>query len=345
MNTYNLGVIGAGMWGKVLAGRFGQDPRARLTWINSASEATTRAAAREFGIKQWTLDYREILADPAVDAVAIATPPYLHARQLCDALAAGKHILIEKPLAESPERVAGIVRAVENAPDRVVLDASARHTRLTPKFRFVKSILDSGKLGHVYHIHHNHLLRGTFVEYNPRGTWGMDRKRGGGPFLDLGVYDLSFHLGLLADEPELLSVRSFTRSDLRDVSHLVDSSDVEQHGAAWLEFSGGLTYYYERGAGVHSETPNETRLYGTRGGLRFQFPSWDSDQVEFFYCEGGEPRKETLTVDTADAPDDALALTTHFLDCLDGKAEPLMPIPLAAKHMHILFEILGTARS
>lgn len=341
MKVYNLGIIGAGMWGKVLARCFGQDPRARVTWINSASEATTRAAARKFGIERWTLDYRQVLADPAVDAVAIATPPYLHAGQLCDALAAGKHVLLEKPMAASLEGVEQIVRAVEQAPDRVVLDASARHTRLTPKYRFLKAILDSGKLGQVYHIHHNHLLRGTFVEYNPRGTWAAEKKLGGGPLLDWGVYDLSFHLGLLGDEPELLSARGFTRNDLRDVGHLVEGSDVEQHGAAWLEFSGGLTYYHERGAGVHAETPNETRLYGTDGGLRFQFPSWDSDEVEFFYCESGEPRKEMLTVETDGAPDDALALTTHFLDCLEGKAEPLMPVPLAAKHMRILFEVLG----
>ncbi|MEJ2208801.1 MAG: Gfo/Idh/MocA family oxidoreductase [Anaerolineae bacterium] len=341
MNTYNLGIIGAGMWGKVLADRFRRDPRARVTWINSASEATTRAAAEEFGIEQWTLDYHDVLADAAVDAVAIATPPYLHAQQLCDALAAGKHVLLEKPMAESLESVERIVRAVEQAPDRVVLDASARHTRLTPKFRFVKAILDSGRLGQVYHVHHNHLLRGTFIEYNPRGTWAMKRELGGGPILDWGVYDLSFHLGLLDDAPELLSVRGFTRNDLRDVGHLVEGSDVEQHAAAWLEFSGGLTYYYERGAGVHAEMPNETRLYGTEGGLRFQFPSWDSDEIELFYCVDGEPRKETLTVEMDGPPDDALALTTHFLDCLEGTAEPLMPIPLSAKHMRILFEVLG----
>jgi len=117
-------------------------------------------------------------------------------------------------------------------------------------------------------------------------------------------------------------------------------SDVEQHGAAWLEFSGGLTYYYERGAGVHGETANETRIYGTKGGLRFQFTSWDNNEVEFFYTENGEPRKETLTVDTTNAADDSLALTTHFLDCLDGKAKPLMPVQLAAKHIEILFKIL-----
>jgi predicted dehydrogenase len=341
MTAYNIGIIGAGMWGKVLADRFQKDPRAKVTWINSASEATTKAAAQEFHIEQWTLDYREVLADRSVDAVAIATPPYLHARQLIDALAAGKHVLLEKPMAESRENVERIVAAAESAPDRIVLDASARHTRLTSKFRFLKELIDSGKLGEVYHIHHNHLSRGTFIEYNPKGAWAMNKKlAGGGPFMDWGVYDLSFHLGLLDDKPELLGVLGFTRNGLRDVSKLVAFSDIEQHGAAWLEFSGGLSYYYERGSGVHAETPNETRLYGTKGGLRFQFPSWDSTEVEYFFCEDGEPRKEILTVDGAGETDDALSLTTHFLDCLDGKNEPLMPVSLAAKHMRILFNIL-----
>jgi predicted dehydrogenase len=124
------------------------------------------------------------------------------------------------------------------------------------------------------------------------------------------------------------------------MSRLVAFSDVEQHGAAWLEFDSALTYYYERGAGVHAETPNETRLHGTKGSLRFQFPTWGSNEVEFFYTEDGEPRKEILTIDMTGAPDDSLGLTTHFLDCLDGKAEPLMTVQRAAKHMEILFKIL-----
>lgn len=340
MKRYKLGIIGAGMYGKMLMRCFRQDSRAELLWVNSAGEATTKAAAQEFGVEKWTRDYREVLADPAVEAVVIATPPYLHAEQLEAALAAGKHVLLEKPMAESLASVRKIVSAVEQAPQQIVLDASCRHTRLTRKFQFIKSILDSGKLGEIYHIHHNHLQRGTFIEYNPNGAWAMDKMRaGGGPFIDWGVYDLSFHLGLLDDVPQLKSLRSFSRNDLRDMSKFVDFSDVEQHGAAWLEFDTGLTYYYERGGGVHAETPNETRLYGTQGGLRFQFPTWDANEVEFFYTENGEPRKEVLTVDTTSAPDDSLALARHFLDCLDG-AEPLMPVQRAAKHMEILFRIL-----
>ena len=342
MKKYNLGIIGAGMYGKVLTRYFQQDERANIVWVNSASEATTKSAAEEFGVEKWSLDYHDILADPAVDAVVIATPPFLHADQSEAALAAGKHVLLEKPIAESPEGVRRIVKAVENTPNLIVLEASCRHTRLTRKFQFIKSMIDSGRLGEIYHIHHNHLSRSTFIEWNPNGAWAMNKKLGGGgPFIDWGVYDLSFHLGLLDDIPQLKSLRSFTRNDLRDMSKLVEFSDIEQHGAAWLEFDTGLTYYYERGAGVHAETPNETRLYGTKGGLRFQFPTWDSNEVEFFYTENGEPRKEILTVDMTGAPEDSHAITTHFLDCLDGIAQPLMPVQRAAKHMEILVKILN----
>jgi predicted dehydrogenase len=201
-------------------------------------------------------------------------------------------------------------------------------------------MIDTGELGEIYHIHHNHLSRTTFVEYNPKGAWAMNKElAGGGPFADMGVYDLSFHLGLLDDVPQLKSLRSFSRNDLRDMSNFVEFSDVEQHGAAWMEFDTGLTYYYERGAGVHSETPNETRLYGTKGGLRFQFPAWDSNEIEYFYAENGKIHKEVFSIDR-NTPDDTFVLVQHFLDCLDGKAQPLMTVQKAAKHMEILFQIL-----
>lgn len=342
MKKHIVGIIGAGMYGRILMRWLQQDERANILWVNSASEATTRSAAEEFGIEKRSTDYRDVLADPAVEAVVIATPPYLHAEQLEESLKAGKHVLLEKPMAESRESLKRIVEAVERAPDQIVLEASCRDTRLNRKFRVIKKMIDEGKLGEVYHIHHNHLTRTTFIEYNPNGAWAMNRKlAGGGPFADLGVYDLSFHLGLLNDVPQLKSVQRFTRNDLRDMSKFVGFSDVEQHGAAWLEFDTGLTYYFERGAGVHCETPNETRMYGTRGGLRFQYPSWASHEVEFFTTENDKPHKETFTIDMTDAPKDSSACATHFLDCLDGKAEPLMTVQRAAKHMEILFKILG----
>lgn len=337
---HTLAVLGAGMHGRVLMRSLQQEGRAELRWVCSATAASTDAAAAEFNVPQRSTDWRDALADPAVDAVVIATPPHLHAPQLLAALQAGKHVLVEKPLATSPEALAQVLAAVAQAPGRVVLDASCRHTRLQPKFGFIKALIDSDRLGRIYHVHHNHLARGTFVEYNPKGAWALDRRlAGGGPFIDWGVYDLSFHLGLLGDVPRLAGLRRFHVNGLRDMSRLAPVADVEQHGAAWLEFDTGLTYHYERGAGVHAETPNETRLYGTQGGLRFQYPSWDSPVIEFFH-DDGELRHERLQAPAATL-DDHQALATHFLDCLDGSAEPTMPVERAARHLDILFRILA----
>ncbi len=340
---HKIGLIGAGMIGDAHIRAAREDGRGEVVHIAARTAETLSAKLKKHGIVRGTLDYRELLADSDVEAVVIATPPNLHAEMTEAALAAGKHILLEKPMASDREGVRRILDAVRSRPDRIVVECSCRHARLQPRFEAVKRIMDSGKLGAIYHIHQSVLMRRTFVEWNPAGVWALEAKQaGGGPFLDMGVYDLSFHLGLLDDRPELRQLKAFTRGGLKTFRDPAMRQDVEEHGAAWMEFEGGLSYYYERGAGVQCESSNETRIHGTLGTLRFGFLSWDPPVVEWFRAEadGGE-KQETLTVDYSGHPGDDRALMNHFLDCLDGKATPLMTPDLAAKHLDILFRILG----
>ncbi|MEJ2629319.1 MAG: Gfo/Idh/MocA family oxidoreductase, partial [bacterium] len=270
-----IGIMGVGMIGDVHIKNIRKDGRGKVIWIASRTQKTLDRKMKKFDISQGTLDYREILQDPQVEAVIIASPPHTHSEMALAALEAGKHILLEKPMAISYEEVKQITTAVRKHPEQLVLECSCRHARLQPKFPFIKQIIDSGKLGKVYHIHHNHLMRRTFIEYNPAGKWSLEKeKAGGGPFLDQGVYDLSFHLGLLGDVPNLTSIKSFTKKGLKTFPDKSIHQDIEEHGAAYMEFDAGLTYYYERGAGVHCDVNNETRICGTKGGLRFGFNSW-----------------------------------------------------------------------
>jgi predicted dehydrogenase len=342
-HKFKIGVIGAGMFGQVHLQHFQQDGRAEVTWVCSASAESVQTAQERFGITHGTRDYREMLKDPALEAVVITSPPDTHVPMAIAALRAGKHVLLEKPMTTTRRAMHRLLAEVERHPGQVVLECSARHTRLQPKFGFVKGLIDSGRLGQVYHIHHRHLMPSTFVEYNPKGAWAMDKRQaGGGPFFDWGVYDLSFHLGVLGDAPQLKKIRSFHRNDLRDMTWRVPVADIEQHGAAFMEFDTGLTYYYERGAGVHADVPNETRIFGTKGSLRLTFPTWDSNEMEFFsVSDRGEVTRETLTVDMSAHPaNDNIALVGHFLDCLEGKSTPMMPVTLAAKHLDILLSLL-----
>ncbi|GAB4563154.1 MAG: Gfo/Idh/MocA family oxidoreductase [Anaerolineae bacterium] len=341
-----IGIIGAGMWGTVHTRMFQAEPRAEVRWICDPVMDRCQAVQQTYGVKNASPDYHDMLEDPAVEAVVIAAPPYLHVPMAVEALEAGKHVLVEKPMAVNREQMREMLAAAQRHPDLVVLEGSCRHSRLQPKFPFVRDLIASGKLGDVYHIHFMHLTQRTYVEYNPQADWSVDRARaGGGPLLDWGEYDLSFHLGVLADQPNLVTLDAFAIGGLRDLSGKVQRADVEQHGAALMRFDTGMTFYYERGSGVHNQSRMETRIFGTKGGLCLRYPSWEGDTIEYFYADG-EPHKEELHVDMSGHPShDNEPLVSHFIDCLEGKAEPAMPVTLAAKHLDILLRMLEARRS
>jgi len=341
-----VAVLGAGMIGDVHVDRLRRDGRAEVTWIAARTERTLREKAEKLRVPNATLDYREALGDRSVDAVVVAAPPHTHLEMAVASLRAGKHLLLEKPMVATRGEMKKLLAEAAKHPQLVVLDCSCRHARLQPKFDFVKKILDSGEIGEVYHLRHRHLMRSTFIEYNPRGAWALDRAQAGaGPVFDWGVYDLSFHLGLLGDVPQIRKVTSFVRGGLKVFADKSIHSGVEEHMEAFLELDGGLTYSWERGSGVHMDAPNETRIYGTRGALRFAYCSWDSPEIEVFgLAKGGKETRVTRRVRAPKRHDDNLALTKHFLDCVLEGAEPRMPLSLAAKHLDILFRVLEGAR-
>lgn len=143
----NIGIIGAGMWGNVHMDTLHKSERATLRWVCDVNRKALDAAQTKFAIPNATEDYVTVLADPEVDAVVVATPPYTHVDIGMAAWRAGKHLLIEKPIAINRAQVAQFLDEVAQHPDLVVLEGSCRHVRLNPKFAFVKALIDSGKLG------------------------------------------------------------------------------------------------------------------------------------------------------------------------------------------------------
>src|SRR5918996_503645 len=106
MDEVRVGLIGSGFMGKchALAFRaapavFGDLPKVTLEVLADVDSGVTRAAAETFGFARWTTDWRALAGDPAVDVVAITTPNFLHQEMALAAIAAGKHVYCEKPLA------------------------------------------------------------------------------------------------------------------------------------------------------------------------------------------------------------------------------------------------------
>lgn len=347
----NVGIIGVGMVADRHIACFKEDGRVNVKWLCDKNETVLREKLQEHSIELGTTNYLDILNDKEVDAVVISTPPHTHSQIMIDTIKAGKHMLSEKPMCISKEDMDKVLKVAEEHRNLVLLDCSCRHTRLQPKYKFIKDMIDSGKLGEVYFIHHNHVSRQSRcgVEYHPAAKWFLNKQfAGAGPLMDWGGYDFSFHLGLLNDEPKLKSVKSISINGLDKVEHGAPVFDVEEHAVSLLEFDNGLRYYYERASNAHNEASHQTRIYGTKGGLKFSYYTWDTNEVEYYYVDEdgkGKAVTEKFSVDMSDHQGDEMELTKHFVDCLEGKAEPVMPLSLAAKHINIVLDIANGAET
>jgi predicted dehydrogenase len=334
-----IGLIGGGMWGRVhldsvkeLGGK-----RAETRWICTRTPENLEQLQKDYGVERGTTDYREILADPELDAVIVSTPPFIHAEQGIAVLEAGKHLLLEKPMATSSADAARLAEAAASRPELVSLDASCRFSRLNPKYAFVKEIIDAGRLGRVYLVHHHEMKPGTFLDHNPRASdWAADPDRaGGGPIIDWGPYDFSFHFGLMGDPTP--------PSHVSAVAHM--EGGIERHAVATVEFGGGLAYQLERIGGMPYQEKSTTRIHGTAGTLVFGYQPWEPQEIEL-YTRGadGGLSYETLHCHYERAWHENTYLLEHFLDCVEGEAEPMMTFPLAKRNLEVSLEILEATR-
>lgn len=345
-----FGIIGSGMIATHHINSLLQIKEAQIKWLCDISNAAIQEKLEKYDIPNHTNNFYDILNDNAVDAIVICTPPFTHFQIASAAIKAKKHILLEKPIAISQQEVRALSKMVEQNPDLTVLDCAARHSRLQPKFSFIKEIVDSGELGHIYGIHHNALYRNARpgIEFNSQAQWFCSKNlSGGGPITDWGVYDLSFHLGLLNDVPTLKSIRSFSVSGLDKLSQY-ETFDIEEHGFVIMEFDNNLIYYWERASNVHNDSLNETRIYGTKGGLKFDYLSWGSNEVICYLLDNNSsPKKKSLYVDMSkhntgngyqSIADDCYAMSEHFVNCLIDKKQPILPFSSSVKNLEIIFE-------
>lgn len=170
---------------------FQQSPHAKVVAIAEKSPERGQEAARKFGVPDVHADYRELLRRKDVDAVSIALPNHLHAAVAIEALQAGKHVLLDKPMATNARDAARIV-AVARRARRVFM--VGQNMRFNPDAQALKALVADGILGKVHHAHAYWLRRCGI----PRiGSWFTQKKfAGGGACYDIGVHllDLALHL-------------------------------------------------------------------------------------------------------------------------------------------------------
>jgi predicted dehydrogenase len=184
------GIIGPGEIAAVFAGSVLAHTRQRITAVSSRSLDRATAFAGRFGIPVPLGSVEELVARADVDVVYVATQQHVHDGPALAAIAAGKHVLIEKPLAITAARADRILTAGRAAG---VLVMEAMWTRYLPQASIIRRLVADGVLGEI------RLVQAEHAQYFPPGHRLFSPEAGGGALLDLGIYPFAFASGLLGE--------------------------------------------------------------------------------------------------------------------------------------------------
>jgi predicted dehydrogenase len=249
-----------------------EHPAGELVAATNWREPSLRELAERHGIPRITTDWRELAADRSIDAAVIATPNALHAPQAIACLEAGKHVLVEKPMACTLAEAL----AMNEAADRSGAALMVAHCwRFHSDVRALRNRIARGELGDITKTRGY----GVHAGWGPSG-WFTDRElAGGGALLDMGVHAIDTVRFLLGDPaPEEVCARIATR---------YGDYQVDDDGVLLIGWSNGTSSVVESGwwhphlAGLEADT----EVYGTSGYARI----WDFTEGPEGYQHCAQP--------------------------------------------------------
>ena len=217
-----IGHAGLGYWGPNLARNFGA--LADLRWLCDLSPELLDAASKAHPQARTTADFEELLADPELDAVVIATPVVTHYELAKQALSAGKHVFVEKPQAQSSAEAEELLAIAE---ERNLVLMPGYLLLYHPAVSKLKELIDAGELGDILYLYGNRQNLGQFRS-DENALWSI------------GSQDFSMILHLIGEEPSEAWARgeSFLRKGIEDVvfSYLRFPSGIVAHThVSWLD--------------------------------------------------------------------------------------------------------------
>lgn len=218
--------------------------------------------ARRFRVKSWHVDYHDLLKRKDVEAVIVATPHPTHAQIAVDAIEAGKHVIIQKPMATSIKDADFIVEAAKKHSDSKVMALPFVYFD-TPAFDYVKDLLNKGELGKIC-MARARVAHGGPEEYQEdvtrmfreeKNCWFFDPESAhGGVLLDLGVYSVGQLTYLLGQVKKVSAI----------TATLDKPAEVEDNVAVVLEMANGILAVAET-SWTQTATMEGTSLYGAKG--------------------------------------------------------------------------------
>jgi len=288
MNTQttkiNMGIIGFGLFAEAqLLPAFQKSKLTRLVAITKRKAEDAAKKATQYKI-QHSFDYEnkaQMLADPTLDAVFIATPNSLHKQDTIDALQAGKHVLLEKPMALNAQECQEMIAIANQTGKKLMVAQSMRFLTIIDHFR---TVIEAGEIGSVISITADFFSTGI----KSSRPWKYDKTlAGGGAAFDLGVH--------LVDLIRFLANSPLISTQLVKKPHTLKEGEVDVLSSFLMEFENGIvgraTASYEGSRNTFIE------IFGTEGYIRaydwnmpyakVRVEQWKNETNETYIIENG----------------------------------------------------------
>ena len=282
--TINVAMIGAQFMGKTHSNAwrkvdmFFDLPVKPVMKVMCGKFPEELAVADRYGWEETSLDWKEVVNRPDIDIVDICRPNAYHAPFAIAAAEAGKHVICEKPLAPTPDAIREMIEA-RDASGKLLM--TAQHFRFRGSSQAMKTEIDRGVLGEVYHAR-SWLLRRAAAPTRP--GFILKEHSSGGPCIDVGVHILDLTLWMMGN-PKPVAVSGVTQNKLAKLPGQFSTWggpipkfwDVEEFAAAMVRFANGSTLVIEVSWLLHHKTESEDMqmwLYGVKGGAH-----WPSNEI------------------------------------------------------------------
>lgn len=303
----NVGIVGAGFWSKLVhIPSFRRLPGFRLLGVASGSRANAAAVAAESEIPRVFDSYRELIEDPDISLVDIVTPNFLHREIAVAAMAAGKDVIIIKPLAINLAEAGAILDAAAKYGRRIFY---AENVPFTPSLLAFKQLVDAGIYGKLFRTKSMHGVGA------PHASWFSDpEKSGGGAIIDMAVHGMAFQQWF-ADGARPVSIHA-------EAGAFVHDFPVEDTSVLLVRYDDGRLAQLEDSWSLPGGFDGRYEVFGTRGhGFLDLLYGHPIRSVLGGNSEGGSNSIHYHAVDDHFVKDGHLGMMAHFLACLTEGAE------------------------
>jgi myo-inositol 2-dehydrogenase / D-chiro-inositol 1-dehydrogenase len=256
MRTIGVGLIGSQFVSAIHYEALAHVPGAKVLAVASPTESHVRAFAERRSIPHWMTDYRRLLEMPEIELVAVGIPNDLHCEVVLAAAAAGKHVVLEKPMAINLDECDRMLAACRQAGVKLMY---AEELCFAPKYVRVKQLIDSGAIGRP------HLIKQCEKHDGPHSAWFWDAHRsGGGAAFDLGCHAIEFFRWALSG-PRLERPRA--KSVLAHLGTYVhgEKTRADDEAVILIEFDNGCLGVAEDSWTKPGGMDDRVEVYGSGG--------------------------------------------------------------------------------